>query len=128
MIKRIFIRLGWSVVVLIGAAAVSFLIARAVPGDPARVIAGAKADAETIALIRTELHLDDPLWKQFSRYLWQLGHGDLGKSYVTNQPVKEAILTRFPVTASLGNYRPRSMDGTCHSGWRAYREISRNAF
>ena len=101
MLKRLCIRLVWSILVLIGAAGLSFLIARAVPGDPARVIAGAKADAETIALIRTELHLNDPLWKQFGRYLWQLGHGDLGKSYVTNQPVTEAILTRFPATAAL---------------------------
>ncbi|MDB6038601.1 MAG: glutathione transporter permease [Verrucomicrobiales bacterium] len=101
MLKRLCIRLVWSLLVLIGAAGLSFLIARAVPGDPARVIAGAKADAETIALIRTELHLNDPLWKQFGRYLWQLGHGDLGKSYVTNQPVTEAILTRFPATAAL---------------------------
>lgn len=101
MFKRLCIRLAWSLLVLIGAAGLSFLIARAVPGDPARVIAGAKADAETIALIRTELHLNDPLWKQFGRYLWQLSHGDLGKSYVTNQRVTEAILTRFPATAAL---------------------------
>jgi peptide/nickel transport system permease protein len=101
MIKRLCIRLAWSFLVMIGAAGLSFLIARAVPGDPARVIAGAKADAETIALIRSELHLNEPLWKQFGRYIWQLGHGDLGKSYVTNQPVTEAILTRFPATAGL---------------------------
>jgi len=101
MLSRLLVRLIWSLLVLIGAAGFSFLIARAVPGDPARVIAGAKADAETIALIRQELRLDEPLWKQFALYLAQLARGDLGKSYVTNQPVRDAIFTRLPATAAL---------------------------
>jgi peptide/nickel transport system permease protein len=101
MKQALLIRLGWSVLVLLGVATITFLIVRLVPADPARVIAGAKADAETIAHIRTELRLDDPIWKQFGTYLGRVAKGDLGKSYMTNQPVVEAIVTRLPATLAL---------------------------
>jgi ABC-type dipeptide/oligopeptide/nickel transport system permease component len=51
--------------------------------------------------VREKYHLNDPLPKRLGRYLVQLAHGDLGYSFVTEQPVAQAILTRFPVTAAL---------------------------
>jgi ABC-type dipeptide/oligopeptide/nickel transport system permease component len=65
------------------------------------VIAGPKASAEVIQQIHIRYHLDDPLWKRLGYHLNGLAHGDLGHSYVTDQPVSEAILNRFPVTAEL---------------------------
>jgi peptide/nickel transport system permease protein len=81
----------------------TFLILNAVPGDVARVIAGSKASPEVIKEIHAKYHLDDPLWKRFALYLRQLARGDLGHSYVTDQPVAEAILTRLPTTAALSS-------------------------
>lgn len=100
-LTRFLSRLLWSVLVLLGTSVITFFVAHAVPADPARTIAGAKADAETIRRIRHEMHFDEPRVKQYARYLWGLTHGDLGKSYVTNQRVTDAILTRLPATLAL---------------------------
>jgi len=72
-----------------------------VPGDPARVVAGPRADAATLATIRHELGLYRSLPAQFGAYLWRLGHGDLGRSYATRQPVAATIARRLPATATL---------------------------
>jgi len=101
MITRLFHRLIWSVVTLLGTAFLTFFLLNAVPGDVARVIAGSKATPEVIREIHAKYHLDDPLWQRFVLYIGQLAHGDLGHSYVTDQPVADAILTRLPTTAAL---------------------------
>src|SRR5438477_12737540 len=101
MLIRLLIRVPRALMVLLGTAIVTFFIMHAVPADPARVIAGSKADPQTLAQVRADLHLDEPVIKQLGRYLWRLGHGDLGMSYVTKESVAHAILTRFPATAAL---------------------------
>ena len=101
MLKPILSRLLWAVLVLWGTTVITFLIAHAVPADPARVYAGANADAETVARIRLEMGLDDPLAQQYGRYLWNVSRGDLGVSLVTNETVRDAIMQRFPVTLAL---------------------------
>lgn len=87
--------------VLFGVATVTFVLNFVLPGDPARLLAGQRADAETIAAIRQQLGLDQPLPMQYVRFLGRLLQGDLGRSYVTNRPVLEIILERFPATALL---------------------------
>jgi peptide/nickel transport system permease protein len=87
--------------VLFGVATVTFVLNFVLPGDPARLLAGQRADAETIAAIRQQLGLDQPLPVQYVRFLGRLLQGDLGRSYVTNRPVLEIILERFPATALL---------------------------
>ena len=87
--------------VLLGVATVTFVLNFVLPGDPARLLAGQRADAETIAAIRQQLGLDQPLPVQYVRFLGRLLQGDLGRSYVTNRPVLEIILERFPATALL---------------------------
>ncbi len=94
-------RLGWSVVILLGVTSLTFTIAFVVPSDPARMVAGPKADRETLAAIRQEMRLDQPLPIQYARYLERLLHGDFGRSYLTRQSVREAILERLPATAYL---------------------------
>jgi len=96
-------RLLWSVVTLLGTAALTFFLLNAVPGDVARVIAGSKASPEVINEIRARYHLNDPWWTRFALYLGQIARGDLGHSYVTDQPVSEAILTRLPTTVALSS-------------------------
>jgi peptide/nickel transport system permease protein len=101
MMTRLFRRFVWSVVTLLGTAFLTFFLLNVVPGDVARVIGGAKASPEVIKEIHIRYHLDDPLGKRFILYLDQLAHGNLGYSYVTQQSVAEAILTRLPTTAAL---------------------------
>lgn len=103
MIKRLLTRLLWSVTTLMGTAVLTFLLINVAPGDVARVIAGPKASPDVIKAIRARYHLDEPLWKRLGFHLGQLARGDLGHSFVTDQPVSEAILTRLPTTASLAS-------------------------
>jgi len=99
--KRLLNRLFWSVVTLLCTAVLTFFLVNVVPGDVARVIAGSKASPDVIKEIHAKFHLDDPVWKRLGYYFGELAQGDLGKSYVTDQSVVEAILTRFPTTAAL---------------------------
>ncbi len=101
MMTRILTRLFWSVITLLGTAVLTFLLTNLMPGDVARVIAGSKASPEVIQAIHAKYHLDDPAWKRLGFYLGQVARGDLGRSYVTDQEVSEAIRIRFPATAAL---------------------------
>lgn len=94
-------RLVWSLIILLGTTWITFAIVFLVPGDPARVVAGPRADAATIASIRRELALDLPMRVQYARYLGRVLHGDLGRSYATRQPVTDILLRRLPATALL---------------------------
>ena len=94
-------RLFWSVVVLVVVCAVTFAIFFAVPGDPARLIAGKYATAQTVALIRHRLGLDQPKLIQLGSFLLRAATGDWGFSYVSQQPVLPTILKAFPKTLSL---------------------------
>lgn len=101
MIRRLLMRIFWSFMTLLATAVLTFLLVNVVPGDAAHLIAGPKASPEVIAQIRETYHFDDPLIVRLGHYLAQLAHGDLGQSYVTEQPVTQAILTRLPTTAAL---------------------------
>ena len=89
-------RLLQSVVTLLGVSMLVFVITHTIPADPAAAVAGPKADAATRERIRKELGLNDPLPVQYGRYLRDMLHGDLGKSFVTGERVTDAILLRFP--------------------------------
>lgn len=101
LLARLAARLGWAAVTLAGTSLLVFAIAHAVPADPVAAFAGPHADKETRDRIRRELRLDDPAWRQYLRYVGHALHGDLGHSYVTQEPIAEAIRTRFPATLAL---------------------------
>jgi peptide/nickel transport system permease protein len=86
---------------LIGVVIVTFLLTRALPGDPAAYFAGPAATKEAIEQIRVKLGLDQPLAVQFVRYVGDLARGDLGNSLTTGQPVGKEIRTRLPASAEL---------------------------
>ncbi len=102
--KYIVRRLLWMVVVLFFVSLITFLLAFAVPGDPAKSIAGTHATPEILARIRHTLGLDEPIWRQYGLYLWHLVHGDMGYSYETQLPVATAILQRFPATVLVAMF------------------------
>jgi peptide/nickel transport system permease protein len=101
MTKYIVRRLLWMVVVLFCVSLITFLLAFAVPGDPAKSVAGTHATPEVLDRIRHDLGLDLPIYRQYGLYLWHLVQGDMGYSYETQLPVATAILQRFPVTLVL---------------------------
>lgn len=78
-----------------------FLLLYVAPGDPVQDMVGERADAETIARLRKELHLDEPVLKQFVLYTGGVLRGDLGRSYITQRPIIQDIRERFPKTLLL---------------------------
>jgi peptide/nickel transport system permease protein len=78
-----------------------FSIIRLVPGDPVMVILGLRATPESIATLREQLHLNDPLVEQYLRWLGDLLRGDLGVDYRTHEPIRHMLLTRLPVTLEV---------------------------
>lgn len=101
MSKYIFKRLIMLIPVLIGVTFMVFMILNLSPGDVATMIAGEGADAETIEAIRHEYGLDRPLLVQYGSYMWDLLHGDMGRSYINNRDVFASIMEVFPNTAKL---------------------------
>jgi peptide/nickel transport system permease protein len=123
-------RLAWSIFVVWGVVSLAFVISRIVPGDPARMVAGAQARPADVERIRKQLGLEDPGLVQYARFwgrLVHLGprqidpkndpahancavlvplgaasvHLDLGKSFLKRQPVVDLIATRLPRTLAL---------------------------
>ena len=86
---------------LAGVIVITFLLTRAIPGDPAAYFAGAAATQEAVEQVRKSLGLDKPLVEQFFVYLGQLARGDLGLSLTTGQPVAEELLRRLPATLEV---------------------------
>jgi peptide/nickel transport system permease protein len=94
-------RLLGAIPVLIGLSIVLFAFIHLLPGDPARTILGQRATAESLARLREALGLDKPLYEQYLDYVGDLLRGDLGKSIITDAPVLEDFLLRFPATIEL---------------------------
>ncbi|MCV6597481.1 MAG: ABC transporter permease [Mangrovicoccus sp.] len=94
-------RVAQAIPVLFGVVVISFLLTRALPGDPAAYFAGPAADAASIAEIREALGLDKPLFQQFLFYLRDLARGDLGLSLSTGQPVMQDLAMRLPASLEL---------------------------
>lgn len=94
-------RLIQLVIVLIGVTIITFLIMFAIPGDPARLLAGKNATPERIAVIRENLGLDQPLYVQYVKFVGRLARGNLGESYALQRPVTEMIVEYAPKTIQL---------------------------
>jgi len=94
-------RLAQAAVVVLGVVVVSFLVARAVPGDAAVSATGARASASELAAARERLGLDQPLPVQLIRYLGDLVRGDLGTSLHTRQPVASDLGSALPASLEL---------------------------
>lgn len=89
--------------VLLGVTVVVFAIASAMPGDAvmAMITAEAPSSEELIAMRRGQLGLDQPIWVQYSTWLWQVLQGNLGRSFITGRPVADMIFERVPYTLEL---------------------------
>lgn len=100
--------IGWRLVqaipVIVGIIIVSFVLTRALPGDPAAYFAGPAADAASIEQIRSSMGLDRPLPLQFVAYVQDLLQGDLGMSISTGQPVMQELASRLPASLELTGF------------------------
>lgn len=101
MFQYILRRIFQSAMILLGISCIAFILLYLVPGDPARQIAGRSASAETVANIREQLGLNDPVLKQYARYLGNLVRGDLGRSYLQRAEVSALLAARLPASLLL---------------------------
>lgn len=99
--RPILVRIAQAIPVVVGVVVISFVLTRALPGDPAVYFAGPTADEKSIAEVRANLGLDKPLPMQFLLYVQDLAKGDLGRSLSTGQPVTEDLARRLPASLEL---------------------------
>jgi ABC-type dipeptide/oligopeptide/nickel transport system permease component len=101
MARQIVHRLLISIPALLGVLFLCFCLLQVVPADPAIIIAGPDAKAETIAAIRLELGLDRPIPIQFVEYIGRVIQGDLGRSIISNRMVSEELTDTIGPTVEL---------------------------
>lgn len=101
MLRMIGRRLLGAIPNVVGVVVVTFLLTRALPGDPAAYFAGPSASREAIEQVRAQLGLDRSLAHQFGGYLRDLARGELGNSLSTGQPVLTELRTRLPASLEL---------------------------
>ncbi|WP_422032379.1 ABC transporter permease [Reyranella sp.] len=99
--RQIVHRLLVSFPALLGVLFLCFCLLQVVPADPAMIIAGPDAKAETIAAIRDELGLDRPIPIQFADYIGRVLQGDLGRSIISNKMVSEELALTIGPTVEL---------------------------
>ncbi|MEQ8928226.1 MAG: ABC transporter permease [Nitratireductor sp.] len=104
MVRFLSERIASAALTVVGASLVAFIILRAVPTNPARLIAGPFASDDVIAEVERALGLDKPIYAQYADYLIGFLSGDWGFSYSTGQPVYSLIAERFPASAELALY------------------------
>ncbi|HET6828762.1 MAG TPA: ABC transporter permease [Ramlibacter sp.] len=86
---------------LLGIVLITFLLTRALPGDPAAFFAGPAGTQEAVEQVREKLGLNRTLPEQFWIYLGQLARGDLGQALSTGLPVRDELLSRLPASLEL---------------------------
>ncbi len=101
MIQFIIRRILELIPVIIGIILLTFILMYIVPGDPVLSMVGERYDEATLEILREQFHLNQSLPTQFFHYLNGLIHGDLGISFVNQQPVTKLIMERFPATMIL---------------------------
>ena len=102
MLRFILTRASLVIPTFLGVTLLTFALIRLAPGDPVLLMAGERGiDPVRYAMLRGELHLDDPLLVQYGYYMADVLRGDLGKSIITREPVFREFITLFPATIEL---------------------------
>lgn len=101
-LAKLFERVMSAIPVAIGVAVVAFLFLRFLPGDPVEIMLGdTQVSQAQVESLRSALNLDKPLLTQLGLFFSDLLRGDLGTSYVKNQPVAKLIVDTLPATVEL---------------------------
>jgi len=101
MAKFIGRRLVYLLPVLLAVTLLTFLVASLLPGDLASTILGDQATPEKVAALRAQMGLDLPIWQRYGLWLWDVLHGNLGRSFRTGETVWNAVTARLPVSLEL---------------------------
>jgi peptide/nickel transport system permease protein len=101
MLRYTLNRLLQAIPTLIISTVLVFVVIRAIPGDPARMLVGMDAPIEEVEAVRKELGLDQPIPVQFVRWVGRALRGDFGKSAINRYPVGELVALKFPATLEL---------------------------
>ncbi|MBS1516509.1 MAG: ABC transporter permease [Bacteroidetes bacterium] len=91
----------YSIVIIVGVLTVTFCLLYIIPGDPARMMLGQRADVASVESVREELGLNKPIYVQYVKFMSNAFQGDLGRSYATNREVVKTIIDKLPATALL---------------------------
>src|SRR5699024_1678900 len=94
-------RILQSIIVLIGASGIAFIILRMIPGDPALLMLSENATEEQLASMREQMGLNLPIWQQYINYIKQILVLDFGNSIIRGLPSMQLILNHLPATALL---------------------------
>jgi peptide/nickel transport system permease protein len=94
-------RVLMSIVLIFVSTGTIFILMSFVPGDAAQTILGENATPQSVAYLREQMGLDQPLWAQYASWVGGLLHGDLGTSIYSGEPVTKMLATRMGVTFSL---------------------------
>jgi peptide/nickel transport system permease protein len=101
MAKFVGRRLIYLLPVLLAVTLLTFLIASLLPGDLASTMLGDQATPEKVAALRAQMGLDLPIWQRYGIWLWDVLHGNLGRSFRTGETVWAAVTDRLPVSLEL---------------------------
>ena len=101
MAKFVGRRLLYLLPVLLAVTLLTFLIASLLPGDLAYTMLGDQATPEKVAALRAQMGLDLPIWQRYGVWLWDVLHGNLGRSFRTGETVLAAVTDRLPVSLEL---------------------------
>jgi peptide/nickel transport system permease protein len=101
MAKYILKRLLHAVPILLGVSLIIFVLLNVVPGDPVTLMFREHIYPDVIERLRIEMHLDDPAYIRYFRFIWNALHGDFGISYKLSRPVTYLLLNAFPKTLTL---------------------------
>ena len=117
MLKFVLRRLTFSIPVLIGILLVTFVLARAIPGDPCFAVLGERATPEICEAFFRRNGLNEPLPVQLLIYIRNFAQGDLGESLRFHRPVMELLVERLPTTVELGVYALIFRHQHWRTGW-----------
>ena len=102
MVRYVIRRLLMLIPVLLGVMLIVFVFQSISGDDPVKMLLGQGALEEDVIAMRAKLGLDQPIFVQYFRYVWNFfTRGDLGTSYTTGRPVFQEIMLRFPYTLRL---------------------------
>ena len=101
MVEYLLRRLATVVPTLVFVSMLIFGLQQLLPGDPAMILAGEEQDPTVIAYLRQKMHLDEPLPVRYAYWVGGVLQGDFGESVRTQQPVRELVLQKLPVTLEL---------------------------
>lgn len=79
----------------------AFLAFEIIPGDPARARLGTEATESQVQALREEMGLNDPLPVRYVNWVWDFLHGEMGISYKYQEPVRNLIMDKIPITLTL---------------------------